>query len=146
MRRLVSKIFAPVRPDAQSALYNSIVVTKSGQLSSDIASEGFECCSVNEFGDGMNLTANNARVTQVSVVLDSWGCESGFWNSGDCSTTRGATFSEPITLKIYSVTTDGNGNPAPGDVLVQATQTFNVPYRPSADPRCEGPNAGKFHR
>jgi hypothetical protein len=139
----IAKLFEPVRPNAAEALYDSILANKNGKTSSDIASEGFECCSVDEFGDGMNLTENNARPTQVSVILDSWACESGFWNS-ECTTTPGTTFSEPITLKIYSVTTDQTGNPAPGAVLVQDTQTFNIPFRPSSDPRCQGPNAGKF--
>ncbi|MEO7203201.1 MAG: hypothetical protein ABI431_09730, partial [Candidatus Tumulicola sp.] len=139
----IAKLFQPVRPNAAEALYDSIIANKNGQTSSDIASEGFECCSVDEFGDGMTLTEDNARPTQVSVILDSWACENGFWNTG-CTTTPGTTFSEPITLKIYSVTTDESGNPAPDQVLVEATQTFNIPFRPSADPRCEGPNAGKF--
>jgi hypothetical protein len=46
-------------------------------------------------------------------------------------TTPGATFSEPITLNIYSV---GVGN-AVGSLLGTDTQTFTIPYRPStSDP------------
>jgi hypothetical protein len=139
----VSKLFVPVQPDAAGILYQSIIYAKKSALSDYISSLGFECCSTDEFGDALNLSADNARAVKVSVVLSSWGCESGSWVSG-CSTTKGATFSEPVTLKIYSVTQDTSGNPKADQVLVQQTETFNIPYRPSADPRCQGPYAGAF--
>jgi hypothetical protein len=138
-----AKLFVPVQPDAANVLYQSIVFAKKDKLSSYISSLGFECCSTDEFGDAINLSASAARVEQVSVVLSSWGCQFGTWVSG-CTTSTGATFSEPITLKIYSVTQDSNNNPKAGQVLVQQTKTFDIPYRPSADPRCQGPNAGAF--
>jgi hypothetical protein len=43
-------------------------------------------------------------------------------------TTAGTTFSEPITLNVYSV----GANNAVGGLLATDTQTFNIPYRPSA--------------
>ncbi|HEY3674478.1 MAG TPA: hypothetical protein VGK84_00640 [Candidatus Tumulicola sp.] len=144
MRAGVTKLFAPVEPDAATVLYNSIISNKNGKLADDISSLGFECCSTNEFGDALNLTANNARIQQVSFVLQSWACQIGSWNADNCLTNKGATFSEPITLKIYSVQPDTNGNPQANQVLVQDTKTFDVPYRPSADARCQGPNAGLF--
>jgi hypothetical protein len=139
----VSGLFRMVQPDAQNVLYSSIVTSKGGKLADDISSLGFECCSTDEFGDAMNLTEGNARVEQVDVILSSWGCQIGTWVSG-CYTNKGATFEEPITLKIYSVTQDTAGNPAAGQVLVQQTKTFDIPYRPSADSRCQGPNEGQF--
>jgi hypothetical protein len=51
-------------------------------------------------------------------------------------TQSGATFSQPITLTIYDAET--------GTQLATSTQTFNVPYRPSASPKCTGDNAGKW--
>ena len=38
----------------------------------------------------------------VSVLMVSWACETGGWSTGDCLTTPGATFTHPITLKLYS--------------------------------------------
>jgi hypothetical protein len=140
----VTKLFAPVEPDAATVLYNSIISNKAGKLADNISSLGFECCTTDEFGDALNLTANNSRIEQVSFVLQSWACQIGSWNADNCYTNKGATFEEPITLKIYSVQPDSQGNPQANQVLVQDTQTFDVPYRPSADPRCQGPNAGLF--
>jgi hypothetical protein len=140
----VTGLFTPAQPNPATVLYDSIISNKAGKLSDDVASLGFECCAADEFGDALNLTANNSRVEQVSFVLQSWACQSGSWNEDNCETTKGATFSEPITLKLYSVQQDSNMNPKANQVLVQDTETFNIPYRPSADQRCQGPNAGLF--
>jgi len=71
------------------------------------------------------------KLTNVVVTLSSWACVSGAWTSGDCNTPAGSTFSQAVTLKIYS--TDGwvSGTP-----LATSTQSFNVPYRPSASSIC----------
>jgi hypothetical protein len=73
--------------------------------------------------------------------MSSWGCQSGHWYSGDCVTAPGATFSHPITLKIYNVVA---GNQV-GALIGSVTQTFSIPYRPSADfVHCTGANFGKW--
>jgi uncharacterized protein YdhG (YjbR/CyaY superfamily) len=64
--------------------------------------------------------------------MSSSGCESGTWNAGTCVTTPGATFSHAITLNIYAV----GINNVPGELLATKTQTFNIPYRPSASAVC----------
>ena len=46
-----------------------------------------------------------------------------------CVTTPGATFSQPITLKIY----DAANTTTP---IATSTKTFDVPYRLSASPKC----------
>jgi hypothetical protein len=63
--------------------------------------------------------------------MSSWGCVSGHWtkNPSPCVTPPGSTFTHPITLKVYEV---GPGNTL-GALLVNTTQTFTMPYRPSAD-------------
>ncbi len=123
-------------PPPPQIAYNSVPHQLHG-----ISSLGFECCQVNEFGDGVNL-AQTGTLSTVSVVMDSWGCQSGHWNTDDCSTTPGSTFSEPITLNVYNVTATGS---RVGTQLTTLTQTFNIPYRPSADAkRCTGSNAGEF--
>jgi hypothetical protein len=43
-------------------------------------------------------------------------------------TTPGATFSHPITLNLYH-----SGTATPGAPIISQTQTFAIPYRPSAD-------------
>ncbi len=110
-----------------SAVYNAI----PSKLPGSVPSQGFECCQTNEFGDEVGLGGAARTLQSMSAVLVSWGCESGHWDSGDCSTTSGATFNVPLTFTIYA---DNNGTA--GDVLARQTQTVNVPYRPSASPIC----------
>jgi hypothetical protein len=109
------------------AVYNAI----PSKVTGNVASEGFECCQTNEFGDEVALGGTARTLQSMSVVLVSWGCENGTWNVGDCSTTAGATFSVPLTFTIYA---DNAG--APGAVLARQTQTVNVLYRPSASTIC----------
>ncbi|MFF4579965.1 hypothetical protein ACFY15_16445 [Streptomyces sp. NPDC001373] len=84
-------------------------------------------------------------LTQLRVLFQSYGCSvSGHWNTGDCVTNPGATFTHPITANIYAVNTS-SGTPAPGALLATVTQTQTIAYRPSADPaNCTGTDAGKF--
>lgn len=128
-----------------NAIYNSIVF-KKGKTSSYIASLGFECCSTKEFGDGLVFTRSGARLNTITVVLSSWGCESGFWYSDDCLTTAGAKFEEPITANVYAVASTGpSSSPEPGELLASKTKDFYIPYRPSANNQyCNGSNLGAF--
>ena len=69
--------------------------------------------------------------------MSSWACQAGGWNGSPspCATTPGATFSVPITLNIFGVgPATSNGPSTVGSLLATDTQTFNIPYRPSADP------------
>jgi hypothetical protein len=92
-------------------------------------SEPIQSSQNSEFGNEIALagaapfTLNNAVVT-----LSSWGCETG--GGTTCQTTPGATFNWPITLNIYNVgATDGTL----GSLITSDTQTFAIPFRPSAD-------------
>jgi hypothetical protein len=49
--------------------------------------------------------------------------------TGTCVTTPGDTYNVPITFNVYNV---GTGNVV-GTQIVSVTQTFAIPYRPSAD-------------
>lgn len=120
-------------------IYNNI----PNPLPGNLPSVGFEATGTSEFGDRIAFAPGTGRtVTTVSQIMSSWGCESGNWFSGNCVTTPGATFSHPITLNIYAV----NPNGTPGTLLGSATQTFAIPYRPSADPvNCTGADAGKWY-
>lgn len=110
---------------AQTVVYNNIPVPQPG----NVASEGFEADSDSEFGGIVQLASYQRQNPRVTVFLSSWGCQAGHWYSGDCVSSPGSTFSVPLTLNIYNV---GAGNTV-GSLIATSTQTFNVPYRPSAD-------------
>ena len=119
-------------------IYNNIPSPLPGNLDS----YGFEASGTSEFGDRiMFAPATGRALTTVTVTMSSWGCQSGHWYSGDCVTVPGATFSHPITLNIYKVV---SGNQV-GTQIGSVTQTFAIPYRPSADNiNCTGSNTGKW--
>jgi hypothetical protein len=128
-----------------TSVYDSIIVNKRGKASSYISSLGFECCTTKEFGDGLIFTNANKRLKTVSVIMSSWGCQSGFWNNDTCTTSPGTGFEEPITANVYSVMAGTSGSPEPGQLLATQTKDFLISYRPSANNQvCTGPNLGAF--
>jgi hypothetical protein len=119
-----------------ATIFNSIPKTLPGNVSS----VGFEATSASEFGDYARFAGRQRSLQKVTVVMSSWGCQNGTWNGENCQTTPGTTFSHDITLKLY-------GNPGSGvlgPVLGSKTQTFAIPYRPSANTACIGANSGKW--
>ena len=107
-------------------IYNSI----PNPLPGNLPSIGYEATSTSQMGDRVQFSAGSGRrLLTVEQTMSSWGCESGAWFSGDCVTTPGTSFSHPITLNIYNV---GAGN-QPGSLIGSVTQTFTIPFRPSAD-------------
>jgi len=123
-------------------VYNSI----PKPLPPNVASYGPEAYAFSELGDGFNiLGATGGTLGQVTVVLSSWGCQSGTWVS-NCVTATGATFSQSVTLNVYAESLQG-GVPTPGIKLASITQTFNIPYRPSSDPaKCHGDTQTWFNK
>ena len=118
-------------------VYNSI----PSPLPGNVASVGFQATQASEFGDRVQFSAGSGRsLLTAEQIMSSWGCESGSWNGNNCLTTPGATFSHAITLNIYNVGTGGTV----GTLIGSVTQTFAIPYRPSADVNCTGANAGKW--
>jgi len=121
---------------SSSVIYSSLVDPWPGNL----PSVGAEAYYFNELGNEVTFSGTNRQVNTVIVGLSSWGCVTGHWYSGDCVTPAGATFKEPITFNIYGPSTNGL---TPGALIASATQTFSIPYRPSANPyRCTG---GEWH-
>lgn len=114
---------------ADVVIYNNIPSPQPGNL----PSLGYEATQTFEFGGQLQFADTSRNNPKVTVLMSSWGCETGHWYSGDCSTSSGATFSTPITLNIYSVNTADN---SPGTKIGSITQTFNIPYRPSASSIC----------
>jgi len=123
---------------ANSTIYNNVPNPTAGNY----PSQPFEAQSASEFGGQVQFAGTARENPTVTVLMSSWGCQTGHWTSGDCSTAPGATFSEPVTLNIYNV---GAGDSV-GSLVATSTQTFNIPYRPSADNlNCTGANAGKWY-
>jgi Fibronectin type III domain len=107
----------------------------------NVTSLGYQATQTAEFGDEVGLASHATPLASARVLMSSWGCETGTWNGNNCATTPGATFSVPITFNVYSV----NPGPSVGALLVSRTQTFNIPYRPSASVACTGGDAGKWY-
>jgi hypothetical protein len=106
--------------------YNAIPAKVTG----NVPSVGFEATQTAEFGDEVALGGGGKSLRSMSVVLSSWGCESGTWQAG-CETTPGTTFDVPITFTVYA---DDGGSP--GAVLASKVENVTVAYRPTASDRC----------
>jgi hypothetical protein len=103
-------------------IYDSTVSPLPGNL----PSLGAEAYAFSQLGDEVTFAGDSRALKTVTVTLSSWGCQSGSWNNGNCVSAKNATFAQPITLNIY----DPSDTTTP---IATATQTFNVPYRPSTD-------------
>ena len=119
----------PAGASPSTVVYDSTVTPLPGNL----PSLGFEATQTSQFGNQVTLSGAANEVNNVVVTMSSWGCQNGGWGNGygttnACVTTPGATFSEPITLNIYSA----GANHAVGGLLATDTQMFAIPYRPSA--------------
>lgn len=127
---LLVAMFAAVSTFGQGLpIYNSIPAPLPGNF----ASQPFQAQQTSEVGDRVQFTAGTGRkLFKVTQTMSSWGCESGSWVGGDCTSTPGSTFSHPITLNIYNV---GPGNSV-GSLIGSVTQTFAIPFRPSASITC----------
>jgi hypothetical protein len=101
----------------------------------NVVSEAFEATSTSEFGGVVKAGGTARNGATVSTVLSSWGCEEGA--GAGCRTNGGATFSHPITLKVYEVAP----GPSVGALVEEKTQVFAIPYRPSANNKLCSPNS-----
>ena len=117
-----------------SVIYNSTVANGPR---ANVPSIGPEAYAFDQLGNAVSFAGSARNLTNVTVGLSSWACASGAWYSGDCSTPSGATFPQDITFNIY----DSTG----ATLLASSTQSFAIPYRPSASPKCTGDDAGKWY-
>jgi hypothetical protein len=124
----VAAAFALPAGAVGATVYDNIPSPQPG----NVPSEAYEANGIAEFGGQIQLAGTERQNPTVTVLMSSWGCESGHWTptSNDCVTTPGATFSHVITLNIYNVGLGGSV----GSLIATASQTFNIPYRPSHDP------------
>jgi len=116
--------------DGGKVIYDSTVTPLPGNL----PSVGAEAYSFTELGDQVTFADKARTLKEVTVTLSSWGCQAGSWFNANCSTSPGATFTLPITFNIYN---PGANNTA-GSLIATATQTFEIPYRPSTSVNCTG--------
>ena len=105
-----------------------------------------------EYGNGVELAAEpGEQITKLTVPFYSYACGvSGHWNTGDCLTNPGQTFTIPanppapeggVTARLYQVAA---GNEV-GELIGEARYTGSFPYRPSADNvNCTGTDVGKW--
>jgi hypothetical protein len=122
--------------------YNAIPASVNG----NVPSVGFQATQTTEFGDEVVLSGKNRTLNSMTVLFSSWACQTGAWETNDCTTTPGATFPVDITFNVYA---DSAGTP--GAVLATKTQTVNIAYRPSASAICATisvggiPQTGKWY-
>lgn len=136
----VTAILAIAASAASAAkIYNSIPMPVPG----NVPSVGFQANQTSEFGGQVEFAGTKRKSESVTVLMSSWGCQEGSWTNDTCHTVGGATFAWPLTLNVYEV---GPANSV-GAQIGTVTQTFNIPFRPSANNgKCTGPNLGKwFH-
>lgn len=127
---LTIAVFASVAAGAGAeTVYNNLPTVKPGNT----VSQGFECCQTKEFGGAVKLPNSTARRNPVvKVGLSSWACVEGDAEGNNCKTPAGSKFTLPITIRIYEM---GAGKLAGAKVL-EKTQSFQVPFRPTASPKC----------
>ncbi|HVA04634.1 MAG TPA: hypothetical protein VMU64_12925 [Acidimicrobiales bacterium] len=114
-------------------IYDSIIDPNPG----NVPSMSYEGDGVQELGNQINFDTTSRVLSSVVVQMSSWACQSGSWTGSPspCVTAPGATFSVPITFNIFGVgPASANGPSTTGALLATDTQTFAIPYRPSADP------------
>ncbi len=130
-----------------NSLPSSVLYSSTQPGAPNLPSVGVEAYAFNQIGDEV-LLRRVAKLKSVTVTLSDWACESGAWFSHDCVTTPGATFTTPITLNVYSASTTDSitGETTPGGLLLTATKTFTIPFRPSASTHCTGASAGEWFK
>jgi hypothetical protein len=135
---LVSAALLPASAFAANpteVIYNSI----PSPLPGNVPSQAFEATSTSEFGGAVEIASPSKSTTRVTVAMSSWACQSGGAEDGSCVTAMGTKFAWPVTLHVYALGAGGTV----GTQVAGLTKTFNMPYRPSASPKC---NTGGWYR
>jgi len=122
--------FSPLAAGA-AIIYNSI----PGPLPPNVPSLGFEANASSELGDLIQFAGSNRALTQVTLVMSDGALAANFPAFPGAG---GPTWNHPLTLNLYNVDNSGL-NPAPGTLIATRTQTFAIPWRPTADPTCANP-------
>lgn len=97
----------------------------------NVPSQGYQCCSVSEFGDLIQLEADTPRrAGYATVLMSSWSLRSNY----PAPAYSEVGYTHPITLSIYANAADARSRTP----IATVTQTFTIPWRPEADPTCSG--------
>jgi hypothetical protein len=124
--------YVPTAPPTKPIVTGEVIYDSiPSVLPSNSISIGYQATSTSALGDKITFAGTSRKLDKVAVTLSSWACESGDWNN-NCITTPGANFTHPITLNLYNVASDGSV----GSLINSTTQTFTIPYRPTADLTC----------
>lgn len=115
---------------ATEVVYDGMPAT----LPYNLPSVGFQATSTYEFGDYVHLAGTNRVLREVSVTMSAWALRADYPNVGDST-----GWDHPITLNLYNVI-PGTPNGV-GAKIGSVTQTFDIPWRPVADPTCATPTA-----
>jgi len=118
-------------------VYDSTITPIPGS----IPSYGAEAYAFNELGNEVTLASTLSPLSNVVVTMESWTCGNYLLGSTPCITTPGTSYPESITLDLYQAATGG----IPGSLIASDTQTFNIPFRPSADPTNCGAGSSKWY-
>jgi len=111
-------------------------------LPASLTSLGYQATKTAEWGVQVGLAGSDRQVASVTAALSTYACETGQWNSADCLSTPGDTWTHPITVNLYQV---GDGS-TPGALIASSTETVAVPYRASADTvHCTGSETGYWY-
>lgn len=132
---LTGAVAAPAAAATDDPRVDTVYTSEPADAAPSYPSVGFTATSTMEIGEHIALAGEARALEGVTVSLNSWACETGTWNGGDCVTTEGSSYDHDITLHVYEVAAGGTV----GAELAAVTQTVAVPYRPSADPAsCSG--------
>jgi hypothetical protein len=105
-------------------VYNNV----PSPLPGNFASIGLAATSSTEFGGEIELAGTARSQPTITVVMSSWACQSGGWNTSNCMTPKpNRTFKVPVTIRVYNV---GELEEGP---IAERTKTFKMKYRPSED-------------
>jgi hypothetical protein len=136
---VVAAVFAAMSSAALAAevIYNDLESPKPG----NVVSQGFEATQTSSFGGQVEFGNTARKNPTVTVIMSSWGCQSGTWNGANCSSAMGAKFSWPISFTVNAV---GPGESV-GALLGGGSKIAKIPYRPSASAKCTGAKAGEWY-
>jgi len=96
-----------------------------GSAGKDTESECMNGCGHTSFGVEVTLAGRDRYITSVTGEISSFSCEFGIYSDNTCETEAGATFTEPVTLKIYEPLLN-----EPGALLYETTVGFPIAYKP----------------
>ena len=102
-------------------------------LPPNLPSLSYQATQTAEFGDQVEFAGVERRLLSATVTMSAWALAS------DWPAYPAAGWQHPITLNLYDLNT---ADPTrPGTLIGSVTQTFDVPWRPAADPTCPGGTA-----